>query len=327
MHNKILQRIIRNTGVNNLFEILSKTLSQSDLQSLLMEVYQKRVSALSVHDILKRYINSRFFKPSDINPVLFKKLDLLAMSILPEDFEPIELSPVCPLGTCSGMATISQNNIISTIRNSELVSDVTNVLALECSLRRKELLAKHNRSVKSVKLCASHRLTRGQAFEEEHYSAHFAILSLCTAGQDEGDYNFEISHLKEHIEFYLDLLYQVLDHEHLNQIEVTITDFSKTWLQSLQLKVISPLKKKFNRSEFLFNQNRESGKNYYDSVCFQIHYKNKENDPFLLVDGGFTDWTRKIMNNNKERFLSSGIGIELLIKTLDKEEFNRILYS
>jgi hypothetical protein len=33
-----------------------------------------------------------------------------------------------------------------------------------------------------------------------------------------------------------------------------------------------------------------------------------------LVDGGFTDWTRRLLSNAKERLLVSGMGIELIPK-------------
>ncbi len=33
----------------------------------------------------------------------------------------------------------------------------------------------------------------------------------------------------------------------------------------------------------------------------------------MLVDGGFTDWTAKLLSNKKERFLISGLGSERLI--------------
>ena len=45
-----------------------------------------------------------------------------------------------PLGTSSVMANVDRNWAVSTSRNTEVVSDATNVLALECAFRRKELL-------------------------------------------------------------------------------------------------------------------------------------------------------------------------------------------
>ena len=36
---------------------------------------------------------------------------------------------------------------------------------------------------------------------------------------------------------------------------------------------------------------------------------------------GFTDWTRRLMSNDKERLLTSGIGTEYLIKIIGPELF------
>ena len=53
------------------------------------------------------------------------------MSLLPPEYEPVELSPLAPLGTSSVVGTVHQNKVVSTSRNSEVLSDPTNVLALE----------------------------------------------------------------------------------------------------------------------------------------------------------------------------------------------------
>jgi len=45
--NKIVQRISRETGVENLLEILATSLPGSDLQPLLLEVYQRRATGRS----------------------------------------------------------------------------------------------------------------------------------------------------------------------------------------------------------------------------------------------------------------------------------------
>jgi|GEM_PF-4488011 len=34
---------------------------------------------------------------------------------------------------------------------------------------------------------------------------------------------------------------------------------------------------------------------------------------YFLVDGGFTDWTQKLLSNRKERLLISGLGSERLL--------------
>lgn len=99
----------------------------------------------------------------------------------------------------SVLSTVHQNNIVSTIRNLEVAADTTNILALECALRRKDQYKKDRKTAGKVKLCSSQRLTRGQSFKGKYFSAHFNVLSLCTAGKDEGNDKFEAKCLSEHI--------------------------------------------------------------------------------------------------------------------------------
>ena len=69
--------------------------------------------------------------PSRSDPLLLIEWDRLAFSNLPNDYESIEISPIAPLGCVSCVAPISQDWILTTIRNMEIVSDTTNILALE----------------------------------------------------------------------------------------------------------------------------------------------------------------------------------------------------
>ena len=57
---------------------------------------------------------------------------------------------------------------------------------------------------------------------------------------------------------------------------------------------------------------------YYTNFCFKITAKNKNKIKFPLVDGGFTDWTQKLISSKKERFLASGFGTELFCKNFKK---------
>ena len=58
----------------------------------------------------------------------------LGISLGRPPFQPIELAPVCPSGKL-GIAAVDQNSTIATIRNTELVSDSDDVMALECACR------------------------------------------------------------------------------------------------------------------------------------------------------------------------------------------------
>jgi len=210
MKNKILEKVLLKTGIPDLPEILSGHLSPSELQSLMLEVYNQQSGSIQISKTYHDYLKNRFVHPSEISQLDFLKFDLLALSLLPEDFRSIELSPLAPVGTCSTMGNVSQKRIITTSRNTEVVADSTNFLTLECARRRKAELKSDPRSTSRIKLCSSHRLIRGQTFDpEKKFTAHFRIFSLCTAGRDEGHLKFETDSLKEHISVYLDIFEKI----------------------------------------------------------------------------------------------------------------------
>ena len=315
MTNKILEKIIQKSGVQDLPEILSKHLNSSELQSLMIEVYRRRSEDIPVTKVLNDYLTNRFVSPSVIPQEQFLQFDSLAVNLLPEGFETIELSPVSPLGTCAVIGNISQNRVVSTSRNNEVVADSTNTITLECVKLRKLELKSDPRSVKRIKLASSHRLIRGQTFDpDKKFTAHFRVFSLCTAGRDEGHLKFEIESLIEHIEFYLMIFKHTLSTESYLTIEVFLTDFSNKNTDQLHAQVLSPLSKKYNHIQFSFDQHRKEARSYYDDICFKITLTDLNNVSWDLVDGGFTDWTRKYLSNDKERLLTTGIGSELFLK-------------
>lgn len=88
-------------------------------------------------------------------------------------------------------------------------------------------------------------------------------------------------------------------------------------LKLLEKKLISQIKERLRSNldiEILYDLWRVAWVWYYDSYCFKITAINSNNNIIPLVDAWFSDWTRKIMKNDKEFFFSSGIGTELLIK-------------
>ena len=308
---KIIERIVRKADVPDLVEILANRLSLPDLQSLLLEVYRRRTQALSPQYLVTQYEQNRFVQPANVSPQKFLEFDRLAFSVLPPDFEVIELSPVCPLGTNSIIATVDQNNVVSTIRNTEVCSDSTNVLALECARRRRKILAKNPRSPERIKLCSSHRVLRAQPFDAPAAFAHFRLLGLCTSGRDEGSFTFEVESLVEQIEFYLHLIEESkkLGYNPGN-IQVKLTAFHERRLEALSKKVLEPLASKYQGIGFAFDQDRESGRSYYVDAGFQIYVSELSGTEYFIVDGGFTNWTQLLLNNHKERLLISGMGSE-----------------
>ena len=314
MSNPILERILREAGVPELIDVLAERLNPADLQSLLLEVYRRRAGEIKPSQLLERYERDRFVRPSDLSPRLATDFDRLVWSLLPEHYTAVELSPICPLGTNAAVATVNQNKVVTTIRNTEVVADATNVLALECASRRRRLLRANQQSRERVRLCASHRVVRGQAYRVPGASSHFRLLGLCAAGRDEGSFLFEATSLVEQIAFYLHLLREATQLGYqADRLRVTITDLEQGRReQALKKHVLGGLMASYPGVLCELDPDRQSGRGYYVGACFHVYATNQAGTEFELVDGGFTTWTQQALSNAKERLLISGLGTERL---------------
>ena len=311
--NDLLERILRESGTPNLLEILVDSLNPSDLQSLLLEVYRRRASHLTPADVLAQYEHNRFVQPSTVDPLVTMELERLAFSLAAPPFQPIELAPLCPLGATSAIAAVDQNSTIATIRNTELVSDSTNVLALECAVRRRALLKSKN-NLERVRLCASHRLLRAQNYDRSDMVAHFRLFALVSAGRDEGAQQFELVSLVEHLHFYIRFLSSLAERGYaLRVLRVDLTDLARgLHHEGLRTSVMEPLAAEFPGIKFILDPDRQAGRGYYENFCFGMYAKDSQGQDHNLVDGGFTNWTQQLLSNQKERLLISGIGMERL---------------
>ncbi len=133
---------------------LEEDLDPSDLSTLLIAISRVRASAVSPARLTQRWAQDRFVRPASSDPRHVWRVESRLWDLLPRHFDGIDLSPVAPLAACSAVAPVDQNVIISTARGTEVVSDPTNVLALEAALRRKRDPAR------PVNMAACHRVVR-----------------------------------------------------------------------------------------------------------------------------------------------------------------------
>jgi hypothetical protein len=163
-----------------------------------------------------------------------------------------------------------------------------------------------------VKLCASHRLLRAQFVARPGLFAHFRLFGLCTAGRDEGSYRFEAESLAEHLDFYLRLMAAAGEIGFpMAQPRVALSDWTDgVHTAKLRSEVLAPLSHRFPEAALEFDTNRQSGRGYYEGVCVKIYARDPTGAEHELADGGFTSWTQKLLSNQKERLLISGIGTE-----------------
>jgi hypothetical protein len=290
---EILARIERELGVTGLAERLSSAIQQADLHSLLLEVFRRRAAGRTPADLAADWATNRFVRPSSADPRALARFDVLAFAALPPEFEPIELGPVTPLGTSSVLATVHQDKALASIRSVEVLSDATNVLALECAARRRK-------SPEPVHLAASHRHLRAAQFSGPLSFAHFRLFALCSAGRDARGAPFHASAVDAHLRFHARVVRAALGPD--VPLRFALTDLAadpprETWLQPHE------------GVEVAFDQARASGRGYYTDVCFKIHARHGA-EWLELGDGGAVDWTRKLLSNAKERLVISGISSE-----------------
>jgi hypothetical protein len=312
MAQPVIERILRESGMDGLLELLAQRLSPSDLQSLLLEVYRRRAAQVTPAHLLDRYANNRFARPAAAGPVALAALDRLAFECAAASFEAIELSPLTPLGTVSALAPVDQNSVVATIGNTEVVSDSTNVMALECAVRRRELRKLATSAGEAVRLCASQRLVRAQNFNRPGLLAHFRIFAICTAGRAAPGYRFELEALETQLACYLDFLARVGEIGcRVGSIRVAFTDLQdRAFLERLRAVAIPRLVARFPGAKFECDPDTVTAPAYYQLARYRIYAATPERGELDLADGGFTDWTQKLLGDRKERLLISGIATE-----------------
>jgi hypothetical protein len=269
-----LARAERATGVPGLAELLAERLTTSDLTSLLLDVARRRAAPLDSRDVMAQYERDRFVRPA-ANADRLAEVERLALSLLPEEFERLELSPLAPLGSGSALTGVSQDWAVATARGTEVLADVTSVLALEAAISRRQWRDE-------VKLCACERVVRPQASSEPTQLAHFRLLGLVTAGRGESWLEWETRNAAEHVRFYWKLLQRL----GATGAEIRLGG-------GLELEMAAT---------------RDAAERpYYSGGWFSIDVAGTN-----VVDGGFVDWTQKLLSDRKERLLISGAGIERL---------------
>jgi hypothetical protein len=232
--------------------------------------------------------------------------DRVAFAALPADFDVVELSPLAPLGVCSVVATVSQHKVVSTARGVEVVSDGSNVLALECALRRRG--RRNQRDDAPVKLAASARVVRAQQFEGTRSFAHFRLFHLCSAGRDSGASHFVIDALVEHVSIQLRALRAFLGDA--VPLRVALTDLATHESREPRTaRVIALLRGDHPDVDLVIDQQRESGRGYYRSVCFKL-FARVADEWLDIGDGGDVDWTAQLLSDRRERLFISGVGSE-----------------
>jgi len=191
-----------------------------------------------------------------------------------------------------------------------VVADPTSTLALECALRRRELIRSEPTNAAPVHLACSHRVVRTQRYKTPDALPHFRLFSLCSAGRNTGRLRFDVHAVAEHIRSYLKSVGAFLGPQ--VTLRVSIVDLSSNPRNDAIFGVLSEtLSREFGKVAIGLEK-AHTEKQYYNELQFRIHATPTGGRETELVEGGDTDWTQKLLNNAKERLVISGIGSERL---------------
>ena len=181
-------------------------LAGSDLHSVLLEVMQHRARSRTPADVLAQYLRDGFCAPAAIDLRTSHEVDghLLAAA---DAFEALDLSPVAPLGVSSAIAQTGQNRVLSALRMTEVVSDPTNVLALECARRLRA-----DRGARFTSRHASGCSARSPSRSCRGTGQHFRIFVLASGGREAKDHAFTVQTCALHIRTMLRALDRLEQH-------------------------------------------------------------------------------------------------------------------
>ena len=283
---------------------LDHGLSPADLQAALMDVSRSRAAAVTPARLMQRWRQDRYVQPVVSDPRPVWQLESRLWSLLPDEFAGVDLSPVAPLGTCSAVGPVSQDRVISTTRGSEVVSDPTNVLALEAASRRQRSGAA------TVSLACCHRVLRGQPFDAPGAFQHFRLFALVTSARDQGSGRTEAAMLTSHLRFWARALSERAARPAVGPAvhRVRLPAAARADRATPCCPALHPLPRGIVVDE---DAGRERARGYYQRGAIRIDAE-ADGDWHEVGDGGFTDWTARLLNDAKERCLISCVSTERL---------------
>ena len=281
------------------YDAITDGLPASRLWSLLLEVAEARAAARRPADLMEQWDRDRFVQPAIVDQRGLVEVDrhLLAAA---SAFESMELSPVAPLGVCSVIGLTSQNKVLSALRGTEVVSDPTNVLALECARR----LRRDQETV--VRLATSHRCVRAQEIPKVRgFTANFRIFCLASAGLERQSHAFVVEALAEHVTVMLNALDRLEQHGFAfpgRRITVLATE-AKAELGDRIVAMIGQPAVARARLEHPY---------YNSGLRFQVAAQSIDGIEIPLADGGAFDWVAKLTSNRRAVYVASGLGSQLV---------------
>src|SRR5262245_5551840 len=275
-------------------DALRSGLPATGLWSLLLDVAAKRASQRTPSDLRQQRQTDRFVAPAYLDQRTQLEFDRKLFEVA-DQFAAIELTPLAPLGVCSVLAPTGQNRVVSTMRGTEVVSDPTNVLALESAERLRA------DATQTVRFATSHRCVRAQAPPKgPGMAAHFRLFCLTTAGHETQNHDFLVAAFIEHVRFHVDALERLaamgysFPQPRLKLLSVPAREHLAKRIAATVTHVpidLAPLEQK-----------------YYDGLRFTLTATSPTAGEVMLSDGGAFDWLATLNANRKLVFVASAMG-------------------
>lgn len=287
-------------------EQLCSGMSGTQLQSLLLEVMQQRAHRRSPADVMAQYQRDGFVQPASADLRVSLAIDQHFLSAMAQ-FEALELAPVAPLGACSTVALTSQQRVLSALRSCEVVSDPTNLMALECATR----LRAHPE--RPIHLATSQRVVRAQPHPKAPgFAPHFRIFALASGGLESKDHAFTVETLALHIRSMLAALDRVQAHG------FTVGARRVVVLATERREAVASRVSDALQSSHVPVTHERLDHAYYAGIRYQIWIAPQPRAAVAqelelpLIDGGTFDWLTKLNANRRAVFVASGAGTQLL---------------
>ena len=282
------------------------SLSPSDVGALQLALSEMVAGRISPPALLRRYMADPFAQPAGVDALALRRMEADLLSLAQGmGFEPLQLSPVSPLGACSAVATVHQNKVLSAVRGLEVTADPTNALALHYCARVKEGTLGGSAP---VHMCATHRVVRGQRFHGPGLVQHFTLFAAISGGYDSGSYAFEKEALAAHGALYQSIFSTLFGKE----MRVVLRKMpGYTDAEGLIERLLGHLRQTIPKSTV--ERHAEDGDGgYYQGMQFSILLE-KEGQIIPNGDGGFVDWPQTLLANRKQRMLISAIGLDRML--------------
>jgi hypothetical protein len=287
------------------YRLLASELSASKAQSVWLDVIHQRAAARTPAQVLAQYERDTFSRPGVVDQRTAVEIDghLLAAA---SAFEAIELSPLAPLGTCSTVAVTDQNRTVSAVRSLEVVSDPTNLMALECAARLQASRA-------PVHLATCQRVVRAQPVPDiKGFTQSFRMFALASGGFETKDHGFTVGSMVLHITSCLAGLARLEQHGYefgarsldllATPERIAIADRIANELAGVLPVRRAPLEHGYYSGGVRFKLN----------VTAPGSAGSSDGSERFLIDGGAFDWLSKLLSNRRAVFIATGGGSQLM---------------